>query len=110
MKMQSLKITAADRKKREKEMKASPQMIGSSDEYPWGFRITLDKDLLKKFPAMADADAGATFNFQGKVRVKEVTATDRDGEDKNQRVELQITDIGFESNEDQLDEDFDSED
>jgi len=110
MKTVSLKITAAERKRREKEMKDSPSISGSPDEYPWGMRLTISDDTLKKFPGLMSVGAGDTLTFTGKVRVKEVAVTDRDNEKKNQRVELQITDLGFEENEDALDEDFESDD
>lgn len=110
MKTVSLKVTEAERKRREKDMKVGAPVNPNSNEYPWGFRLNLDKDMLKKFPQLADAEGGDTFDFTGKCKVIEITTSSREGKAKNQRVELQITDMGFESNEDKLDDDFESDD
>jgi len=109
MKTVKLKITAAEHKRRKAEMKDSLPCCGN-DDYPYGFRLSLDKDLIKKFPQFEDAEGGATFNFSGKCRVKEISTTQRDGESKNQRVEIQIEEIGFDANEDDLEDAFETED
>lgn len=63
------------------------------DDYPWGLRITLNNETLKKL-GIALPKVGAEMLLAGKVKVLS-TSTREDGEDSFSSVEMQITDIGL---------------
>jgi len=63
------------------------------DDYPWGLRITLNNETLKKL-GIALPKVGAEMLLCGKVKVLS-TSTREDGEDSFSSVEMQITDIGL---------------
>jgi hypothetical protein len=63
------------------------------DDYPWGLRITLNDETLKKL-GIALPKVGSEMMLAGKVKVLS-TSMREDGEDSYSSVEMQITDIGL---------------
>lgn len=63
------------------------------DDYPWGLRITLNNETLKKL-GISLPKVGAEMMLAGKVKVLS-TSTREDGDDSYSSVEMQITDIGL---------------
>ncbi len=63
------------------------------DDYPWGLRITLNNETLKKL-GITLPKVGAEMLLAGKVKVLS-TSTREDGDETNSSVDLQITDIGL---------------
>lgn len=63
------------------------------DDYPWGLRITLNNETLKKL-GIPLPKVGGEMLLCGKVKVLS-TSTREDGEETNSSVDLQITDIGL---------------
>ncbi|MFQ6256117.1 capsid staple protein [Yersinia enterocolitica] len=62
-------------------------------DYPWGLRITLNNETLKKL-GIALPKVGDVLELVGKVKVLS-TSTREDGEETTSNAELQITDIGL---------------
>lgn len=95
MKLKSLKTTAAERKAREKES-CKPCGPGSTDSYPYGTCIRLDKDALKKLGLNL-----ASFKAKGRVSVtavgyvKSIRFHEGESYDSNE-LEIQLTELGIE--------------
>ena len=86
------KMTEAQKKKqRDKEM----TMDYEGDNYPYGARISFEKDVIEKIKSLQNIEAGAQVSLYGKGKVTEVRVTDSDKSSrKRHHVEIQITDIG----------------
>lgn len=86
-----------------KDMKMSPSetldagpTVMSGSDYPYGLRITLDEQALKKIEFNPLPAVGQTMILQARVRVTDVSA--HEGEDgTNRSVSFQITDLEFET-------------
>lgn len=97
--MISLKLTKKESKALEKEMSIGP----SKDEYPWGTRIELEKDTLEKLGIKELPKIGTKMMIEAKVVVVATRqSTRRDGDSRT--LELQITDMDMESDEDEVSE------
>ena len=99
-----------DKKEMEKgtEVTASPE--APKDEYPYGLRVTLDQDTLKKLgisDAIGDYDIDDTVTISAKCLVKSVSKSKDDygKENESERMELQITDLSIEKGGEESDED-----
>lgn len=102
MALTSLKITKKEMQQREKDMQVS---IGSSDgeRYPYGTRLDLDNDTLEKMGIKTLPPVGSTMMIEAKVTVigSRQSATK---ERTNRSLELQITDMELEADEDEVGE------
>jgi len=82
---------------------ASPSKKGKNKlRYPYGTTLTMNDELLKKFPDLMKANAGDVFDIKGKVKVtivKKIDADPANHYDKSS-VELQVTDIEFDKDDD----------
>ena len=88
MELKSMKRTAKE-KKAEKTVLAKPE----AEDYPWGLRLTLDKEELDKLDI--SLAVGDKVNIQSVAKVISVREnTDENGQRRH--VELQITDLGME--------------
>ncbi|WP_271311453.1 capsid staple protein [Yersinia intermedia] len=67
--------------------------VETRDDYPWGLRITLNNETLKKL-GIALPKVGDVLELVGKVKVLS-TSTREDGEEICSNADLQITDIGL---------------
>ncbi|NIL23531.1 hypothetical protein HB991_13560 [Yersinia mollaretii] len=67
--------------------------VETRDDYPWGLRITLNNETLKKL-GIALPKVGDVLELVGKVKVLS-TSTREDGEETTSNADLQITDIGL---------------
>jgi hypothetical protein len=79
------------------------------DAYPWGLRITLDQEQIKKLGIdVSKVPAEAVVNIEAKASVESISINrdTRDGkEQKRQSLTLQITDLSL-TNQDDFDEAF----
>lgn len=69
-------------------------------EYPWGTEISLDTEQVEKFPELKDVSAGDELMAVIKVRVKRIQESETDdasGKEKRHSVDLQITDMDFDT-------------
>lgn len=94
--MKSLKITAAERKEREKKYKdCAPCSIDGGDAYPYGTRLDLNNETMGKLDMDKLPRVGTTVLVTAKAKVIAVRENQREGGDKERSVELQITDMEF---------------
>lgn len=90
--MKSMKLSKSE----QKEMSVPVQV--NKDEYPYGLRITLGKDQLKKLGLSKLPAVGDEFIADAKLVVKSVSAgAAESGEYAS--CDLQITDLGLEEDE-----------
>lgn len=84
----SMKKTAEEKKAEGKE----DSVLGSSDDYPWGLRLNLDKESLDKLDV--DLKVGQEVYVSGLAKVVRVSESADENVERHS-VELQITDIGI---------------
>ncbi|MCK0554658.1 hypothetical protein KFO32_16580 [Pantoea ananatis] len=65
------------------------------DEYPWGLRITLNSDALKKL-GIDLPKVGDMMALGGLAKVVGVSVRESENSDSHSQVDLQITDMGIE--------------
>jgi len=89
--MIDLKLSKSDKKK---EAGIGPSAYKGPD-YPWGFRIQFNESQIQKIDAFKDKDieVGEMVVITAIGKVVEVRITDRDGEKKQENVEIQIQKI-----------------
>lgn len=93
-KMMSLEMP----KRKPQEMKMDI-MSPNGDKYPYGTRITLEDKMAKKFDCLEGCAVGDKVCLECEAEIIHVDETKRDGK-KTYRVELQITDMSIEPDED----------
>lgn len=102
MKLTSLKVTAAERKEREKSY-SKPMSIDGRNEYPYGLRLSLDKATLKKLGMKATAfDVEQCVEIKAYAFVKSIRSSQGTEFDSDTSVEIQITDIAIEPEDDDV--------
>lgn len=62
---------------------------GVREEYPWGTRISFEKDQIDKMPELKDAEAGEMVKVYGMGKVVKVETADG-MDNKMRRVEIQL--------------------
>ena len=82
--------------KKDNGAKPCPSIDGG-EEYPWGLRVTFDKEALDKVDGLFDQDVGDTVKMTIKARVIEKRHVTRKEGDDSKSVELQIVAVGFDS-------------
>lgn len=98
MKLKSLKITAAERKAREKRMN-KPIGPGGSSEYPYSTCLRLDKDALEKLGIdPSDFDINDVVRVEAVAFVKALRSSKGDSYDDT-TLEIQLTSLGIERDE-----------
>lgn len=70
--------------------------VETRDDYPWGLRISLNSEQLKKMSAGVPS-VGSMLQLGGMVKVLSVSTREDEGEEAKSFVELQITDLGMQS-------------
>lgn len=98
--MVDLKITKAEREERKKKYSEGPSASIDSPEYPYGTRIDLSSDMLKKIPGAKDLEAGqmVTITAVAKVLSKRVSETEKD---ETVNVELQMQKLAIDPDADE---------
>jgi hypothetical protein len=77
---------------------AMPIAMPDKPDYPYGLRITLtDKELAKLDLDHKDAEVGGTVHLFAMARITSVSENNTGNGDKCCRIELQIEDLGIES-------------
>lgn len=68
------------------------------DEYPWGLRISLDNETIKRLgiDAKAMPSVGDIIAVVGMAKVCSVSSHSSDGNEQRSSIDLQITDLGLE--------------
>lgn len=72
---------------------AAESKPGDGPAYPWGLTIYLDTDTLKKLGYDTPPAVGSELSLNAKVTVTSVGVNQQQDGDKEQRAELQITDM-----------------
>ncbi len=100
MAMQDLKIS-----KKEAEKKSESMVIGSSDQerYPYGLRLDLNDDTLKKLGITKLPAVGTVLMFEAKAKVVGSRQSATESSD-NRSIELQITHLDMEMDDDEVTE------
>ncbi len=103
MKLKSIAITKADREKREK---AWSEPKAEMPEYPYGMRIQLDHETLKKLGIDELPAVGSYLALEARVCVRETAENDDiyNGGDKRRSMTVQIEKMALESAGDEEDE------
>lgn len=99
MAMQDLKIT-------KKEAKEASKPIGTYEDqerYPYGLRLDLNDDTLKKLGITKLPAVGTVLMFEAKAKVIGSRQSATESSD-NRSIELQITHLDLEMDEDEVDE------
>lgn len=86
MALKSMKITKADREARKKSYDCVPM---SGDDYPYGLRVSLDEDAMKKLGITKLPKTGSYVTLVAECCVQSTSVNDRDGKEER-RMELQI--------------------
>lgn len=84
MKLKDMKLSKAERKKRDTVAPTGPE------PYPWGLRIHIDNDSIDKFPELKGAKAGTRVSVQAVCKVSSVSMNESDDGRAHHSVELQI--------------------
>lgn len=103
MAMKSLKITKSEAKK-DAALCQPIAGLESQDRYPYELRITLDDDTLKKLDIKSVPTAGTKIVFEARATVIGSSERETQG-DVRKSVDLQITDMDFETPEQESEED-----
>lgn len=69
--------------------------VETRDEYPWGLRISLDGDALKKL-GIELPKVGEMLALGGLAKVCGVSTREHEGGEMHSNIDLQITDLGLE--------------
>ena len=80
-------------KKKKGEDEKMPAMEGDGERYPYGLRITLEKEELDKLGIKPnDFDVGVTCSFQAEGKVEEISQRETTREDSERKsISIQIT-------------------
>lgn len=70
--------------------------VETRDDYPWGMRISLNSEQLKKLGVPVPA-VGSMLQIGGLVKVLSVSTREDEGEEARSHIDLQITDLGMQS-------------
>ena len=62
-----------------KRKEESPEVEPSASQYPWGLRITLDDEMLAKFPAGLLSEIGKELTIPMTIRVVSLSEDDVEG-------------------------------
>lgn len=73
----------------------------SGEDYPWGLSISLGNDELEKLDLDGDCTAGDTIDLRAFAKVTSVSVREINGR-QERRIELQITDLAVESEEEEV--------
>lgn len=95
MSLIDMKLPKKTKAEREKDMAVG--YPGEGEKYPYGLRLTFNKDEIEKLAVLSGIEANAPFSINAEGYISEVSVTDR-GEGKGKersrhRVEAQITKI-----------------
>lgn len=95
MNLVDLKIPKKSKAELKKEN--SPTVIGGGEKYPYGFRFTFGTDQIDKFPQLKGVRIGEKIGISGIGEVMEVRKVDRQGEDNQFSVEVQLQKVGVQT-------------
>lgn len=108
MKMADMKMS----KKSAKENMTVGVAVSESEEYPYGLRITLDEDQVKKIPNVMDYKPDTVVHIMATGKVTKSESIDTSGGKSRRSVSIQITEIGCEKkkkHEEMTDEEYGKE-
>src|ERR1700761_729113 len=92
--------TFVDMARSEKEIKENetPLSVANADKYPWGLRIMLTQDELEKLDVEREhIEVGATYHAHVMMKAVSVSANETEGGKENCCVNMQITQMSVES-------------
>ena len=85
--MINLKLSKAEAKEREKAYS-----IGD-ESYPYGTRLSFERELIKKIPLLQKVKGGAMLNIHAIAKATEIRIRDKGKGDEREGVEIQIQKI-----------------
>lgn len=96
MEMKSMKLTKSE------ATEAMPvEAKQDAPAYPWGLRLELNDESMKKLGMEELPDVGATLTLHAKVKVERVSQNDSAEGGKRQDMSLQITDMSLSGSDDE---------
>jgi hypothetical protein len=84
--MKSLAFTKAEQKERNSPKACMPY---EGDKYPWGLRLDLNSDVMKKLDVDSLPKTGSEVTIRAKAKVVSTSINDREGK-QEKRMELQL--------------------
>lgn len=91
MDLVDVKIPKKDKMELSKEATVS---MDEGDRWPWGLRLTFRTEEIAKLPNLMKLSVGDKVIVQAEARVIEMRNSERQGDKKDQSVELQIEQVG----------------
>jgi hypothetical protein len=88
--MKDMKLTAAEAKAYDGEC-CGPSGADAGPRYPWGLELYLHDEVLKKLGMATLPAVGTELVLQAKVHVTGVSMRERQGGEKSQTLDIQIT-------------------
>lgn len=96
MKLVDMKNTPAERK-----LEATPSVQPKGPEYPWGLRLTLNNESLKKLGLTDNPKMGTVLHVDAVVEVCSVSSYEADSpKGESRSVDLQVTSMAIASADD----------
>jgi hypothetical protein len=83
------------RTKTELKKMEAPKMM-DQDRWPYGLRLTLEQDQVKKFPELAKGKVGGKVMVHGIAEITSIRQSERQSGENQHTVELQIKEMGCE--------------
>lgn len=91
MQMQSMKLPKLSKKEMGEKITAS--YPGDREEYPYGLRLNLNEDQIKKLEGLFDADVEGEIMIHAKAKIIDKRSHDMKGGKTERNIELQIMDM-----------------
>lgn len=102
MEMKSMEISKEEMQKKMEEMQVAPMDGSEGPKYPWGLKVCLDTESIAKLGLSQLPDVGTKMKLMATVEVCEVGAYQKQDGKEEKRLELQITEMGLGSGEEEV--------
>ena len=96
MEMKSMKMSATESKMSEGPMTTKPSMQ-KGPKYPYGLCLRLEDGSIEKLGMKSLPKVGAVVSIEAKGNIKSMSEDESMGNGKRRMLEIQITDLAFES-------------
>lgn len=83
------------------EKPETAEVAPMSPRYPWGLCLRLDEKQLAKLDLDADCEVGDMIHLFAMAKVTSVSSSDREGGEPSHNIELQITHLALEDEDDE---------
>lgn len=91
MKLSSMRLPKMSKKEMGEKMTVG--IPGDRDEFPYGLRLNLNEDQIKKLDGLFEADVEGEVMIHAKAKIIDKRSHDMKGGKTERNIELQITDL-----------------